>query len=113
MDFCGRRWPSPHFRQQGAGTQVQIQTSIFKPNKVAPTSERIAQLKLPEGFSVMPFAQGLGNARMIAVSDKGFIYVSRREEGDVLLLKDEDGDGKADKAPVQVAARALGLGLAT
>lgn len=98
--------------QQGDGTEVQITTNIFKPNKVSPTSDRIAQLKVPEGFSVQPFAQGLGNSRIIAVSSQGFVYVSRREEGDVLLLKDEDGNGKADKAPVQVAARAQAHGLA-
>ncbi|MET0173899.1 MAG: YbhB/YbcL family Raf kinase inhibitor-like protein [Agrobacterium vaccinii] len=100
------------FAQQGDGTEVRITTNVFKPNKVAPTSDRIGQLKLPEGFSVEPFAQGLGNSRIIAVSDKGYVYVSRREEGDVLLLKDEDGDGKADTAPVQVAARAQAHGLA-
>lgn len=100
------------FAQQGDGTEVQITTNIFKPNKVAATSDRISQLKLPEGFSVEPFAQGLGNSRIIAVSDKGFVYVSRREEGDVILLKDENGDGKADAAPIQVAARAQAHGLA-
>ncbi|WP_313199589.1 YbhB/YbcL family Raf kinase inhibitor-like protein [Rhizobium sp.] len=98
--------------QQGDGTEVQITTNVFKPNKVAPTSDRIGELKVPEGFSVQPFAQGLGNSRIIAVSDQGFVYVSRREEGDVLLLKDDDGDGRADKAPVQVAARAQAHGLA-
>jgi Raf kinase inhibitor-like YbhB/YbcL family protein len=98
--------------QQGDGTEVQIKANIFKPNKVSPTAERIAQLKVPEGFTVKPFAQGLGNTRVIAVSDKGFIYVSRREEGDVLLLKDENGDGKADGPPIQVAARAQTHGLA-
>lgn len=98
--------------QQGDGTEVQITTNVFKPNKVAATSDRIGELKVPEGFSVQPFAQGLGNSRIIAVSDQGFVYVSRREEGDVLLLKDEDGDGKADKAAVQVAARAQAHGLA-
>lgn len=100
------------FAQQADGTEVRITTNVFKPNKVAPTSDRIGQLKLPEGFSVEPFAQGLGNSRIIAVSDKGYVYVSRREEGDVLLLKDEDGDGKADTAPVQVAARPQAHGLA-
>ncbi|PKR89919.1 YbhB/YbcL family Raf kinase inhibitor-like protein [Pleomorphomonas diazotrophica] len=103
---------APVMAQQGDGTDVSITSTIFKPNKVQPTSERLDQLKAPEGFSVQPFAQGLGNARIIAVSDKGFIYVSRREEGDVLLLKDEDGDGKADSAPVKVASRAQAHGLA-
>ncbi len=98
--------------QQGDGTEVQITTNVFKPNKLPATSDRIGQLKVPEGFSVQPFAQGLGNSRIIAVSDQGFVYVSRREEGDVLLLKDEDGDGKADKAPMQVVSRAQAHGLA-
>lgn len=98
--------------QQGDGTEVQITTNVFKPNKLPATSDRIGQLKVPEGFSVQPFAQGLGNSRIIAVSDQGFVYISRREEGDVLLLKDEDGDGKADKAPMQVVSRAQAHGLA-
>jgi Raf kinase inhibitor-like YbhB/YbcL family protein len=98
--------------QQGDGTEVQITTNVFKPNKRPATSDRIGQLKVPDGFSVQPFAQGLGNSRIIAVSDQGFVYVSRREEGDVLLLKDEDGDGKADKAPMQVVSRAQAHGLA-
>lgn len=98
--------------QQGDGTEVQITTNVFKPNKLPATSDRIGQLKVPEGFTIQPFAQGLGNSRIIAVSDQGFVYVSRREEGDVLLLKDENGDGKADKAPVQVVSRAQAHGLA-
>jgi len=98
--------------QQGDGTDVQITTNVFKPNKVSPTSDRTAQLKLPDGFKVQPFAQGLGNSRIIAVSDKGDVYVSRREEGDVLFLKDADGDGKADGPPIQVASRAQAHGIA-
>lgn len=103
---------APAMAQQGDGTDVTITAKVFKPNKVQPTSDRIAQLKLPDGFSIGPFAQGLGNARILAVSDKGFVYVSRREEGDVLLLKDEDADGKADAAPVTVATRPQAHGLA-
>jgi len=104
-------FPSAH-AQQGDGTDVQIKTNVFKPNKVAPTAERIAQLKIPEGFEVKSFAQGLGNSRIIGISEQGFVYVSRREEGDILLLKDEDGDGTADGPPIQVAARAQTHGLA-
>lgn len=39
------------------------------------------------------------------MADDGSIYVSRREQGDVLLLKDADGDGKADGEPKVVATR--------
>lgn len=103
---------APARAQQGDGTEVNIDVNVFKPNKVAATAERIDRLKVPDGFSVEPFAEGLGNTRIIAVAENGFIYVSRREQGDVLLLKDEDGDGKADGAPVQIASRAQAHGLA-
>jgi hypothetical protein len=38
--------------QQGDGTEVQITTNVFKPNKLPPTSDRIGQLKVPDGFKV-------------------------------------------------------------
>lgn len=102
----------PAFAQQGDGTNVQYPVTVFKPNKVPVTSERLAQIKAPDGFTVEPFASGLGNSRILAVADDGTIYVSRRDEGDVLMLRDADGDGKADSAPVTVATLPQAHGLA-
>jgi hypothetical protein len=90
--------------QQGDGTHVAISTVIFKPAKVAPTPERIAALKAPPGFSVSAFATGLKNIRVVTVAPDGTVYVSRRDQGDVLMLKDVDGDGRADGPAVVVAA---------
>jgi len=98
--------------QQGDGTEVGIPINIFKPAKVAATPERIAALKAPAGFKVSVFAQGLKNSRVLAVAADGTVYVSRRDQGDVLMLKDADGDGRADGAPVVVATRAGAHGLA-
>ena len=103
---------APAHAQQGDGTDLNYPVSIFKPNKVLPTSDKLAQLQIPEGFTVTPFASGLGNSRILAVAEDGTVYVSRREEGDVLMLRDENGDGKADKAPVIVANRPQTHGLA-
>lgn len=64
---------------------------------VEPTDERVSQLKLPAGFRITKFADGLGKPRMFAVGDDGTLYVTRREPGDVLALRDTDGDGKADQ----------------
>ena len=100
------------FGQQGDGTEVAISTHVFKPAKVEATPERIAQLKAAAGFSVSVFASGLKNARILAVAPDGTVYVSRRDEGDVLMLKDADGDGRADEPPVTVANRAGAHGLA-
>lgn len=98
--------------QQGDGTRVAIATAVWKPAKVEATPERIAALRAPAGFAVTAFATGLKNARIIAVAPNGDIYLSRRDQGDVLLLRDRDGDGRADGAPVTVASRAGAHGLA-
>jgi Raf kinase inhibitor-like YbhB/YbcL family protein len=98
--------------QQGDGTNVSIPSTIFKPAKVEATPARIAALKAPPGFSVTAYATGLKNARILAVAPNGDVYLSRRDQGDVLLLRDTNGDGKADGAPVTVASRAGAHGLA-
>ena len=102
----------PALAQSGDGTDTQFSVSVFKPEKVEATSGRIASLKVADGFKVSVFAKDLKNARIIAVSKQGFIYVSRRDQGDVLLLKDENGDGKADGDAVKVVSRPGTHGLA-
>lgn len=105
-------WPALGHAQQGDGTRVAIAAAIVKPDKVAPTPERIAGIKAPPGFRVDVFARDLKNIRIIAVAPDGTIYISRRDQGDVLMFKDVDGDGKPDAAPVTVASRAGAHGLA-
>jgi len=105
-------WPGPGYAQQGDGTRVAIAAAIVKPDKVEPTPARIAGIKAPPGFRVDVFAKDLKNIRIIAVAPDGTIYVSRRDQGDVLMLKDADGDGKPDGPPVTVASRAGAHGLA-
>jgi hypothetical protein len=57
----------PAAAQQGDGTEVAITAHVVKPNKAEPTSDRLAQVKAPDGFTVKPFASGLKNARIIAL----------------------------------------------
>jgi glucose/arabinose dehydrogenase len=68
---------------------------IYKPEKMEATASRISSLSKPEGFKITKFAEGLGKPRMMAVSENGNIYVTRRE-GDVVMLKDNNNDGKSD-----------------
>lgn len=56
--------------------------------------EMLKLLKVPEGFEVSVAASGLGKPRMLYTSPEGRIYVTRRDGGDVLLLQDQDNDGK-------------------
>src|SRR5689334_11672547 len=74
--------------QQGDGTDVPVSGHVWKPAKVAADEPHIAQLKVPAGFKVNVFARDLKNARVIAVAPNGNVYVSRRDQGDVLLLTD-------------------------
>lgn len=98
--------------QQNDGTDVRVAAHVYKPAKVAATPERIAALQLPKGFEVTVFADGLLNPRMLAVAPHGTLYVSRREQGDVLMFKDADRDGRADGGPVAVLHRPGAHGLA-
>ncbi|HKE04082.1 MAG TPA: hypothetical protein VKE91_08480, partial [Blastocatellia bacterium] len=59
-----------------------------------------ADLKVPEGFKVSVFASDVTNARLMAVSPDGVLYVARQSKGDVVALPDRDKDGKADKMEV-------------
>jgi Raf kinase inhibitor-like YbhB/YbcL family protein len=97
--------------QQGDGTNVGWAVHVFKPAKVDATPERLAQIKAPPGFKVTLFAHGLKNARIIAVAPNGDIYVSRRDQGDVVLLK-MNAKGEEDGSPVVVANRSGAHGLA-
>lgn len=56
-----------------------------------------AELTLPEGFSAQVFHQGVGaRARHIAVRANGDVFVSLRD-GELVALRDTNGDGQADK----------------
>ena len=59
-------------------------------------------LKLPEGFCAMVFADTLRSARHMVVAPNGDVIVSVQQRlgaatGGVWILRDENGDGKADK----------------
>jgi superoxide dismutase, Cu-Zn family len=79
-----------------------VEGHIVEPEHRAATPERIAGLQITPGFSVTVFAQDLGNVRMMAEMDDGTILVTRRAQGDVWALRDEDGDGQADNSQVVV-----------
>lgn len=90
----------------GLYSDVTINGSILEPSPIdLPDSEGLAALlDLPEGAQIQVFARDLINPRMLAVSEEGHLYATRRSVGDVLLLRDEDADGVAE-APVTVASR--------
>jgi glucose/arabinose dehydrogenase len=90
----------PAFAQE-ADTNVTMSVSVLQPTPTKPDEAFRKSVKLPPGFRIDVFAEELMNSRMIAVHPQtGAVYVSRREQGDLLLLKDTNGDGKADTKQV-------------
>lgn len=71
---------------------------IVEPEKL-PFSEELArsQLRLPAGFWFDVWATDLGNPRNLVVAPDGTVYVTRREQGDVLALNDRDNDARAEQ----------------
>lgn len=89
---------------EGNITTTEVVGHVVEPEFLEPTDERIAGLDLPEGFRIEKFAEGLINPRMLAVSGDGTLYATRRSVGDVIMLRDTDGDGKSDEQQI-VASR--------
>ena len=58
---------------------------------------KLANIKLPEGFVIDVYAEGVVNARSMCLSPTGTLFVGTRSVGNVYALKDTNGDGKVDK----------------
>ena len=59
-----------------------------------------ATLNVPAGFEAISFAQQLSNPRYLLVGESGDVYVSESRAGRVTVLRDSDGDGRADRRAV-------------
>lgn len=57
----------------------------------------LEKIVLPEGFSIDVFANNVENARSMALSPKGTLFVGTRGQGDVYAIVDKNQDYKADK----------------
>lgn len=53
-------------------------------------------IKLPAGFKIDVYAE-VPDARSMAISPSGIVYVGNKDKGNVYAIKDTDGDRKADK----------------
>jgi len=70
--------------------------------------EMVKLLNVPDGWTVSIAASGLGKPRMLYVGPAGQIYITRRDAGDVLMLKDSNGDSTFDDVKT-VAAEFKGV----
>jgi glucose/arabinose dehydrogenase len=87
-------------------THYEITPATLPPPNLGPDAEnppRVvpkpadASLHLPPGFEVSTFAEGdFKNARWMALAPNGDIFVTDADAGKVLVLRDNDHDGKAE-----------------
>ena len=57
----------------------------------------LERIRLPDGFRISLYAEGLEDARSLARSPAGVVYVGTRRAGNVYAIVDDDGDGDADR----------------
>ena len=57
----------------------------------------LEKIVLPEGFEIKIYADDVENARSMAISPSGTIFVGNRNKDNVFALKDTDGDNVIDK----------------
>jgi glucose/arabinose dehydrogenase len=91
---------------QAPGAQFLFQPSeLVKPyatKGVANVSQTIprpanAKLRVPKGFAVNLFAQSLSGPRNLLVLPNGDVLAAQSHAGEITLLRDENGDGQADR----------------
>ncbi len=57
----------------------------------------VDQLRLPAGFKVEVFTDAVPGARSLALGTKGTVFIGTRGEGRVWAVRDEDGNGHAER----------------
>jgi hypothetical protein len=102
---CAALWTSTVLGQQtpvGGPPQNQAATKlgpiVGSPIPVSADKLPVARLKVPAGFKVEVYASGVANARSLAVSDKGTVFVGSRLVGAVYAIRMKDG--KAEVKPL-------------
>jgi glucose/arabinose dehydrogenase len=106
----GLLWPSAAHAQQPAWKQGQppsMATSPLAPIPAPPSPTPAAQIpvdkiKLPPGFKISVWADGISNARSMALGDRGTVFLGSRVAGNVYAVVDRGG-----KREVKVVAKGL------
>lgn len=91
--------------EQVPGTRIEIRPSDLPPpyatGSVSNSARSVprpsdATLRVPPGFRAAVFADGLSDARWLAVAANGDVFLAQPDPGKVTLLRDADGDGRAE-----------------
>jgi len=86
--------------EQNQKAEAQSIETSNNANKInisnAKADVKLDEIKLPSNFKIDVWAADIPNARSMAISEDGMVFVGTRQEGSVYAVIDEDSDGKAD-----------------
>lgn len=93
------------------GPSGGILNDMREPPFVSAKMLPLEKIKLPPGFRIDVYAE-VENARSLALSPSGVIYVGNRDGNKVYAIKDTNGDNKADKKWVVASGLRMPNGVA-
>ncbi len=67
------------------------------PKILVNSDTKLETIRLPEGFRIDVYADGVVNARSMELTPSGVLFVGTRSKGNVYALRDTDGDSKVDE----------------
>ena len=76
------------------------------------SAAEVGDLKLPPGFAIAVYADGVANARQMALGPPGIVFVGSRSEGKVYAVVDRDGKHRADEVHVLASGLDMPSGVA-
>lgn len=92
-------YPGNRHRSLKASVAILGLLVLSAPGACSPSS-RLKSIRLPPGYSIAMYADGLPGARSLAIGERGTVFVGTRGEGKVYAVVDRDGDRKADNVIV-------------
>jgi glucose/arabinose dehydrogenase len=97
--------PQPAQGQKGIPPKeiLNINVTTNYPQVLEFSPSMLSRLKAAPGWTVSIAASGLGKPRMLYPGKTGELYVTRRDAGEIILLRDSDGDLKFDEMMPVVA----------
>jgi glucose/arabinose dehydrogenase len=75
----------------GGCSKTERKTEAAEPQRLP-----LEKIKLPPGFAISEYAR-VPNARSLALGAKGTVFVGNRSGQNVYAVRDEDGDGRAER----------------
>src|SRR5258707_5886886 len=85
-----------HFQFMASNLPPPFATPASAERSTQPQDPDLGKLQLPPGFTANLFADGLTNARWLQIAPNGDVLLAEAEAGKITLLRDTNGDGKAD-----------------